>query len=196
MKSKDRLTGRPIGLFRLDPEESGNWVAKNYWIYTDIARTVAIEEMKAGARPLPNDICWRNMDSGDYCTSKIRPENTRAQLWACGRHMARYQEEVERHERIAEDNRKRRLQEEMVQWELEEYETAYDRLVELGWQEFLKERPNKPRWGGTMVRGKVLEIDLKEFLSLVDPEQEDYDDDIDTENFSTVEEDFFATGDM
>lgn len=152
-----------------------------------------VEYKEGRARPLPKDYCWRNMDSGDPCNNKIRPENARAQLWACGRHMAKYQEEQQRKIYHEEHKAREEALTQIAELELVEYERTWNRLVDLGWQEYLPEKPYRKSWG-RRVENTKLEMDLKVFLSLVDPEEEEQEEDEpDDKDYATVEEDFFKS---
>jgi hypothetical protein len=193
LKGRDRATNRPIGLTRLSKEDTGHWYDTNQWIYTDVEFADALVEYKTSARPKPREYCWRDMDSGDPCNNKIRPENARAGLWACGRHMARYQEEQARIEQRHESERREKALEEIAEVEIKEYEDAWQRLVDLGWQEYLPEKPRRRSWRGSRVENKEITMGLKVFLSLVDPEEEEQDDELDESDYATVEEDFFKS---
>lgn len=193
-KSTCRLTGRPIELFLLTTDDvPAIWRTTNDWLYTDITRAAALElRTNDKVYPKPADFCWRNTYEGDPCTSKIRPENMRAQLWACGRHMAQFQEEQQRRLRVQEEDGKRAQREAFFEWQLEEAVRVYERLKELGWGAILPQEPPRRNWG-TQIRGTEISLEQAEFLALVEePEEEEYEDD---DDFTTVEEDFF-TGDL
>jgi hypothetical protein len=200
LKSTDRNTGRPIVFCKVPPEMTPgtpNWLGSELWIPGDKPFEQAVEEWSTGWRPLPVDYCWTSMDIGGYCRTKIRPENQRAQLWACGRHMARFQEDRQRRKENEQRARQRQEQEALVQWELQQYLQVYERLVELGFEEILGGEPRIPYTGSTYVRNTEISMDIKDFLAIVDPEgqaeeEEEYDDD----DFIEVEEEFFKTSDL
>ena len=191
-KSKCRLTDRPIELFLIGPEDiPAAWRTVKGWMFTDVSKE---ERLRIYAEdkvyPKPQDFCWKETYDGDPCTSKIRPENMRAQLWACGRHMSKFQEEEERKKRNARQRQINEQKEQLFAWELEKAITTYEKLQELGWGAVLPDPPRKS-WG-TQIRNTEITISQEEFLALVAPpqeEEEEYDDD----DFESVEEDFFAS---
>lgn len=193
-KSTCRVTKRPIALFRQEADDPGyvSWRSYDLWLYTDVPLHEAIDLQRAGERPLPADFCWRDTSVGDTCQTKIRPENIRAQLWACGRHMRVFQEEQDRVRRNREQELKNKERDLLREWEFEKSKLAYERLVELGWAAVLiDEPPSINNWGGTR-NVQIRSLSLTEFLEIVDDQNDPEKDEEYEDEFETVPDNFFT----
>lgn len=205
LEGTDRKTGRPIALYRFTKDDLPHlWYRTTYWVYTDepwhVIHSRLLNKDTSEYRGLkPKEYCWYDTLEGDPCKVRVKVENQRSGLYACGRHMEKFQADQQRFKMFKENARRREVAIQIAKERFAEYTRAYELLCEAGYKEILGlENPPMMREHSERILRKDVALDLIEAAKVLVPGYRPLDDQSEEvnsneyEDFVAVDDDFFG----
>ena len=114
----------------------------------------------------PKEFCEESVTTSDYdyCSSPVKYEDIRAGNYACGRHMRKWEEELNYRKRQQEEQAKRAEREALEAYEVSQYEAAAEWIRANGFESLIGKYIPKERYGRFNRCASVDVFRLMEFL--------------------------------
>lgn len=164
-----RLTCRHCGQ-ALQPRRSQfSWMSGWYSSIPESGPQSEVSQERQGSDPLakcsdgswhsPKELCDYPKNEGGNCSNPVKHEDLESSNYACGIHMKRFLEDVEREKRRRQLEKERKELKEMRAWELGIYQEAYDRLTAIDQDLFsADDRPKGDSWNGRFNKNVTVDI--------------------------------------
>jgi hypothetical protein len=168
-KGTCRYCGKPA-YFVFDTEPYAT-EARTRGVWLHEGETIADIDGVTGVQPddhraSPKEFCCEAVTSSNYdeCGSPVKYEDIRAENYACGRHMRKFEEDRAYRKRNEEQAARRKEQDELQAFEAEQYDLAATWIKDHGFGHLIGDYEAKPKWGRFNKATKVDVFLLKEFL--------------------------------